>query len=293
MRNLIMLAMLVCGLVFTPNYGFTQDVQWADAYMTPDTGSLLNGFGGFVGGEIPYQYDWTIGNRVPYPDTDPTTDAIVFSTWVGPNYNDWEERMRIRKDGNVGIGTTTPWRKLTVIGDLQVATLPGSIGFSQSADGSFDVDSPSVNGGRFRILENGNVGIGTPNPQNKLDIAGVLKVRTIDETGNSIFIEDEARDNAFGLQMIYNQIRANTYINGNGDGTGYQWSGHYGLVIDLINGNVGIDTPSPNSKLQVTDGDVYVETIGSGVILRSPDGSCFRVTVNNDGTFASASVTCP
>ena len=60
-----------------------------------------------------------------------------------------------------------------------------------------------------------------------------------------------------------------------------------------VSGNVGIGTTGPSSKLQVKDGDIYVETIGSGIILRSPDGSCFRVTVNTDGTFASADITCP
>ncbi len=60
-----------------------------------------------------------------------------------------------------------------------------------------------------------------------------------------------------------------------------------------VSGNLGVGTAGPNSKLQVKDGDIYVETVGSGIILRSPDGSCFRVTVNVDGTFASASVSCP
>lgn len=58
-------------------------------------------------------------------------------------------------------------------------------------------------------------------------------------------------------------------------------------------GNVGISTADPKSKLQVTDGDVYIESIGKGIILKSEDGSCFRVTIKNDGTFSSESLSCP
>ena len=58
-------------------------------------------------------------------------------------------------------------------------------------------------------------------------------------------------------------------------------------------GNVGIGTNSPNAKLQVMNGDIYVQTIGKGIILRAADGGCWRVIVSNVGTFSSASTTCP
>jgi hypothetical protein len=57
--------------------------------------------------------------------------------------------------------------------------------------------------------------------------------------------------------------------------------------------NVGIGQAAPASKLQVKDGDVFVETIGAGVILKSPDGKCWKLTVTNDGTVQAVSVTCP
>jgi hypothetical protein len=42
--------------------------------------------------------------------------------------------------------------------------------------------------------------------------------------------------------------------------------------------------------LQVTNGDIEVETIASGLILKSPDGTRYRVTVANGGTLSVAAV---
>ncbi len=59
-------------------------------------------------------------------------------------------------------------------------------------------------------------------------------------------------------------------------------------------GNVGIGTSAPNAKLQVNSGDVFVQTQGSGIILRATDGAnCYRVTVNNAGTLATTVIACP
>ena len=53
--------------------------------------------------------------------------------------------------------------------------------------------------------------------------------------------------------------------------------------------------PVCDSKPQVTaeTGDVYIDNACHGVILTAPDGSCFRLRVQNDGSFSSESVVCP
>jgi len=67
---------------------------------------------------------------------------------------------------------------------------------------------------------------------------------------------------------------------------------HTRVTIDNT-GNMGLGTSDPSSKLQLETGDVYVKEIGSGLILKSANGSCWRLSVDNSGTVASQSVSCP
>src|SRR5688500_725929 len=58
-------------------------------------------------------------------------------------------------------------------------------------------------------------------------------------------------------------------------------------------GNIGINTTSPSSTLEVASGDVELSTAGRGVILRSPDGvTCRRISIDNAGALVSTAVAC-
>lgn len=73
------------------------------------------------------------------------------------------------------------------------------------------------------------------------------------------------------------------------------------LVLGSINGmngapadtNVGIGTNAAKTKLHVTNGKIYVEANGQGVILKSPGGVCFELTVTDAGALTTAVVACP
>ncbi len=49
------------------------------------------------------------------------------------------------------------------------------------------------------------------------------------------------------------------------------------------NGNVGIGSGEPVAKFQVKDGDIFIEDINRGIIMKSPDGNCWRGVLNNQG----------
>ena len=58
-------------------------------------------------------------------------------------------------------------------------------------------------------------------------------------------------------------------------------------------GNIGVGTQSPSAKIQVTNGDVYIENVNKGVIMKSPNGQCWRMTVSNSGEPIFTSISCP
>lgn len=75
------------------------------------------------------------------------------------------------------------------------------------------------------------------------------------------------------------------------DGSGTIISEH---IMDITEtGNVGIGTRTPRTKLQVSDGDIYIEDINKGLIMKSPNGNCWRMTISNSGQPVITSVICP
>lgn len=58
-------------------------------------------------------------------------------------------------------------------------------------------------------------------------------------------------------------------------------------------GNLGIGSTNPKSKLQITDGDVYLDNPSRGIVLKSPNGNCWRVTIDDSGNFVRTNIACP
>ncbi|MCB0667534.1 MAG: hypothetical protein KDC80_17015 [Saprospiraceae bacterium] len=54
------------------------------------------------------------------------------------------------------------------------------------------------------------------------------------------------------------------------------------MILDR-DGNLGVGAIDPASRLQVKGGDIYLEDVGTGVIMKSPNGTCWRMTVNDSG----------
>ncbi len=84
-------------------------------------------------------------------------------------------------DGNVGVGTSTPSQKMEVAGNVKINGL-GNLGnfdgistVHSEAGRDFRIKSGTGNTYDLYIKSNGNVGIGTSNPTQKMEVAGILK----------------------------------------------------------------------------------------------------------------------
>jgi len=50
---------------------------------------------------------------------------------------------------------------------------------------------------------------------------------------------------------------------------------------------------TPMISLETDDSDVYIGSSCHGIILTSPNGNCFRLLVNDDGSMRTEAVNCP
>ncbi len=65
-------------------------------------------------------------------------------------------------------------------------------------------------------------------------------------------------------------------------------------MLMSASGNLGLGTIAPKAKVHVKDGDIYLEDMDSGIILKDANGGCWRVTVDVDGSLKSDSLmACP
>ena len=72
----------------------------------------------------------------------------------------------------------------------------------------------------------------------------------------------------------------------------------WAMIVNGQNNNVGFGSPdihstAPKSTVHVFSGDVNIEQIGSGIIMKSPNGQCWRVTIDNSGNFVRTPISCP
>lgn len=90
---------------------------------------------------------------------------------------------------NFGIGTS-PSFKLHVIDPsstglrVQTNSVGGTVA-SFGGNGAFQIDAPGIVGGRLVVKENGFTGIGTSNPQDRLEIAGNIRVQSLGSGGST------------------------------------------------------------------------------------------------------------
>ncbi len=219
------------------------------------------------------------------------------------------ERLWVGGDGNVGVGTSAPATKLSVQGDeirltktsndalirtqtttagayfIADSATDGYFGtlYSQSGAGkwflgSFGYADFSIVRGDFgsnsrylTVSTGGNVGIGTTDPQARLDVqsAGSPALRVFDGGGDTSTIDFRRSSDGWHLGQIQ-LVHAGNY----GSNLTFRLHPNDGtmptapreVMAIRADGNVGIGTSNPTQKLSVNGGirakEVTVDTVG-------------------------------
>ena len=165
------------------NAGATSPIGGSDTQVQFNDGGVFAGNANFTFNKATNQIAIAAGSAaaptlIPTGDTNtgvwfPAADTIAASTGG-------TERFRILSSGNVGIGTTAPQARLQVNSEIRVAdgttifrTIPsgGVSFFGNITDHPIVVQTNNIE--RIRILNGGNVGIGTSSPTTLLSVNGV------------------------------------------------------------------------------------------------------------------------
>ena len=174
-----------------------------------------------------------------------------------------------------GVGTTGN----SIVRFSDTGGSPGEINY-EHADNSLRINTNSSE--KLRINSSGNVGIGTTSPTRALDVS---------KSGSTILANFKNTGGTSSFISLGNTSSTADQIRLGSNGTALTLSTNYAerMRIDS-SGNVGIGTTSPGSKLEVQGGDIEVNDSASGLILKSPDGTRYRITVANGGTLTVTAV---
>ena len=205
------------------------------------------------------------------------------------------EKVRVTSEGNVGIGTTTPTAQLEVIGPKTAGSeslllrngndklftadrVQLAFGFDNTtnykhyitsghsslaagnslnfytSDGTAAGTYPA-NAVHNMTMDNGNVGIGTTSPDEKLHVAGSIKMVDGNQAAGKVLTSDA------------NGVASWQTTSGGGSVDGDAWgvTGEDQTAAIGRTGNVGIGTSNPTYKLHIEDGNAIIRNGGKEI----------------------------
>jgi len=193
----------------------------------------------------------------------------------------------VKGDGNVGIGTTSPTGKLSVqapsaTGLNTIETIKSSAGYDRvniTYDGDnvrfgIAVSNTNLLTPHFTIANDGNVGIGTTSPSERLSVQPATNQTFV------ISAYDSAGARRGGI-YIASQGHGQLYLYDNASTLGALVTSN--SVSWFNGGNVGIGTTSPVKKLDVV-GDINATTSIYSAIYYDSSGTTYYLDPANSGT---------
>jgi hypothetical protein len=223
-----------------------------------------------IGANLGTGYGISLNSTTPYGQLIQTTEATATSNaafWVRTNNGTTVDPLfRVQNNGNVGVGTNTPTSKLEVNGDLKINNTSGHILLEDTDQtigemtrierdgGGLIVELVSTNSALLKILDNGNVGVGTNTPTSKLEVNGQIIQGPNNTWGQQTRIGIDAPlatvpeatiGSTNGNLHLEARTGFDTYINH------YSAGGNLYMATGNNTGNVGIGTISATSKLTV------------------------------------------
>lgn len=121
----------------------------------------------------------------------------------------------------------------------------------------------------------------------------VLRVFNDDGSGDAFTRPNQIQIRGVTNQNIKGEIGIDTTLKALVIGALEETVGWRDIILANNGGNVGIGTINPKEKLHVKNGYIYISNPGLGFILKSPDGTCGRVTLTNAEALAVTAITCP
>ena len=195
------------------------------------------------------------------------------------------ERFRITAGGNVGIGTLSPQQNLSVNGALNVdqaglsngALNPGITFGSMSGEGisskrsaggtGFGLDFYTSSINRISISNSGNVGIGTPSPGFKLDVADRMRVRQGGSGGAGIWFFQTTPNNDRAFVGMQNDTRVGLFGN-----SGAGW----GLTMNTTTGDLSLSAALSVDAAGLNGGALYPGISFGNVLGATGEGIASR-----------------